>query len=134
MGDTNINLDKKNLAKNVFDYYNNLQGAGCLSLINRSTRVVRRGDKIQSSCLDHIYTNLSSEKTDAYIITSNISDHFSTLLKLHNVRNAHIPKHDIFVRKKTLSTEEVNNLNTDLEIMLSEIDHKNENPSYMTEV
>ena len=132
MGDTNINLDKKNLAKNVFDYYNNLQGAGCLSLINRSTRVVRRGDKIQSSCLDHIFTNLSSEKTDAYIITSNISDHFSTMLKLQNVRNAHIPKHDVFVRKKNLSREEINNLNDDLKMMLNEIDYSNSNPVYLT--
>jgi len=100
MGDININFQKVNLVQNITDYYNNLQSSGCLSLINRATRVVRRGSKWQTSCLDHIYTNINSDKTDAYIITSDISDHYSTLLKLNDVRNSYIPKYDIFVRKK----------------------------------
>ena len=110
MGDININLEKVSLVKNITDYNNNVQGAGCLSLINRATRVVRRGSKWQTSCLDHIYTNINNDKTEAYIITSDISDHFSTLLKLDNVRNSHIPKHDVYVRKKKLTEDEVSEM------------------------
>ena len=97
MGDTHLNFEKVNLVRNITDYYNNIQGAGCLSLVNRATRVVRRGSKWQTSCLDHIYTNISIDKTESYIITSDISDHFSTLIKLDDARKSFIPKHEVFV-------------------------------------
>ena len=104
-----------NIVQNITDYFINLQGAGCVSLIDRATRVVRRGNKYQTSCLDHTYTNLHVDDIEASIITSVISDHYSTIIKIKDIQNIHIPKHEVYVRKKVLSASELVDLNKELQ-------------------
>ena len=127
VGDVNINFLKINVVKDITDYYNNLQGAGCLSFINRATRVVLKGTRWQSSCPDHIYSNINSEKVEANIITSNISDHFATVITIKGVKNKHIPKSDVYVRKKVLSQVEWTNFNTELQTSLNELNLLDQN-------
>ena len=102
IGDMNVNLLKRKIVKDIREYYNNIQGSGCLSLIDRATRVVLRRSRWQSSCPDHIYSNLNINSIDAGIITSSISDHFSTFINVYNVKSTHVPKRDICIRKKSL--------------------------------
>ena len=42
MGDVNVNLNKYNVVGSVTDYLHNIEGAGCLSFIDKATRVVKR--------------------------------------------------------------------------------------------
>ena len=80
VGDVNINLLKYNIVGNVTDYLNNLQGAGCLSYIDKPTRVCYRGTRWETSCIDHMYTNIGNKQAQAYVTTSGISaDHFTTI-------------------------------------------------------
>ena len=110
-----------NIVQNITDYFINLQGAGCVSLIDCATRVVRRGNKYQTSCLDHTYTNLHVDNIEANIITSVISDHYSTIIKVKDIQNIHIPKHEVYVRKKVLSASELVELNNELQEALNSI-------------
>ena len=132
VGDVNINYMKMNVVTDITNYFNNLQGAGCLSFINRATRVVQRGKRWQTSCPDHVYSNLHSEKVESNIITSNISDHFSTIVTIKGVKNKHIPKTDVYVRKKVLSQVEWNNFNNELQKSLNEINFLDENVHEIT--
>ena len=117
LGDMNLNLLKYNIVTCFTDYLNNLQGAGCLSYINdKPTRLVKRGNSWETSCLDHIYSNLDSEKLEASVIMSNISDHYSTFLKISAIKDSVVPKTDVYCRKNTLSQVEENNLNAELKL------------------
>ena len=126
IGDMNVNLLKRKIVKDIREYYNNIQGSGCLSLIDRATRVVLRGTRWQSSCPDHIYTKLNANDIDAGIITSSISDHFSTFVNVYDVKSTHVPKRDIYVRKKSLSQVELLNFNTELLCELNKLDFSHE--------
>ena len=86
LGDVNINLMKFNLATGITDYLNDIESAGCISYIDKPTRVYKRGSRWESSCLDHIYSNMEQDKLDCYIIESDISDHFSTLSKIKGIK------------------------------------------------
>ena len=127
MGDMNINLLKKNIVSNVTNYINNLQGAGCLSLVDRATRVVRRGSRWEISCVSHIYTNLNIDKTETSIITSAISDHFSVYTKLNQMKTKHIQKTEIYSRKKSLSQAELLNFNNELQATINGWNFENTN-------
>ena len=80
MGDMNINLNKYNIVNNITKYYNNITNAGCSSIIDLLARVWSTGE----SCIDHVYCskNYTKEDIDCFVIKSNISDQFSTLVKL----------------------------------------------------
>ena len=132
VGDVNINFLKLNIVGDITDYYNNVQGAGCLSFVNRATRVVMRGSRWQTSCPDHVYSNVHSDKVETNIITSNISDHFSAFVSLKEMKNKHIPKSDVFIRKKILSQVEWRKFNTELQASLSELNFNNTNVHVMT--
>ena len=117
LGDMNINLLKYNTVGCVSQYLNNLQGAGCLSYVNdKPTRFVKRGSRWEISCVDHIYSNLDHEKLETNVITSSISDHYSTFVKINQIKECTIPKTDIYTRKKTLTEAEETKLNSELQI------------------
>ena len=120
LGDVNINLMKYNLANDTTNYLNDIQGAGCMSYIDKPTRVYLRGSRWESSCLDHVYSNMGQDKLDSYIIESTISDHFSTLTKVRNIKYIDINKAQIYKRKQKLNESEIENLNADLSIELQE--------------
>ena len=133
MGDTNINLLKMNIVTDVTNYINNLQSAGCLSLVDRATRVVWRGTRWQTSCVSHIYTNVNIENTETNIITSAISDHFSVFTKLKNMKSKHIPKTDVYTRKKILSQVEITNFNNELQTKINNLNFDNTNVHELAE-
>ena len=121
LGDININLLKYNIVGTVTDYLNNVQASGCLSYINKATRVAKRGTKWQSSCIDHFYSNIDREKTKSYIVTSNISDHYSIFVQLNQIKDLGVPETDIYSRRKFLTEVEVLKLNSELENALQSI-------------
>ena len=133
IGDMNVNLLKRKIVTDIWEYHKNIQGAGCLSLIDRATRVVLRGSRWQSSCPDHIYSNLNIDNIESGIITSVISDHFSTFVNVKNVKSTHIPKRDIFIRKKSLSPVELANFKCELRTELNKVEFSQENVDNSTE-
>ena len=64
--------------------------------------------------MDSIFTN--SYLT--YVVTSGISDHFSTITKIVDAKNINISKQTIYRRKKTLTKTEIKSFNEDLRILL----------------
>ena len=114
MGDVNVNLLKYNVAGTVTNYLNAIQSAGCLSFIDKPTRVCQKGSRWESSCVDHVYSNLDPDNVSTYVIESNISDHFSCLTKVRGLSMQKISKVNIFRRKQRLSDDEVVKLNSDL--------------------
>ena len=114
MGDLNVNLLKYNIAGTVTDYLNNIQGAGCLSFINKPTRVCRRGTRWESSCVDHLYSNIDPENVSTYVIESAISDHFSCLTKIRGLHVKKTAKVHIYKRKSRLGEDEIIKFNSDL--------------------
>ena len=89
------------------EYLNDIQSAGCLSFIDILTRVVFKGHRWETSCIDHSYSNIQPERLQTYVVTSGISDHFSTLTKIIDAKNINISKQTIYRRKKTLTSTEI---------------------------
>ena len=119
MGDININLMKYNLTNPITDYLNDIQSSGCLSFIDQPTRVYMRGKRLESSCLDHIYSNIDPEKVEACIIDTDISDHFSSLALIKGVKNIDMSKTQVYKRKQNLKDSEITKLNNDLRAALT---------------
>ena len=101
MGNVNINSQKFNVAGTITDYMNNIESAGCLSFIDKATRVCKRGNIWEKSCIDHMYSNIETERVKTYVVTSGASDHFSTLTKIIDCKSTIISKQVIYRRKKT---------------------------------
>ena len=118
MGDVNINSLKMNISGSVTDYLNDIQSAGCLSFIDIPTRVVFKGHRWETSCIDHSYSNIQPERLQTYVVTSSISDHFSTITKITDAKNINISKQTIYRRKKTLTSTEIRSFNEDLQKLL----------------
>ena len=118
MGDLNINLLKYNLTNPVTDYLNCVQSVGCLSFINEPTRVYLRGSRWETSCIDHLYSNIDPNKIDAYIIESDVSDHFSIMARIKGIKNINTKKTQVYKRKQKLSETEIENLNAELGTIL----------------
>ena len=114
MGDVNVNAMKYNVARSVTDYLNDVQSAGCLSYIDKPTRVCKRGSRWESSCLDHVYSNIDPDNVSTYVIESNISDHFSCLTKIRGLRTKKSSNLKIYRRKKRLGENEIVNFNSEL--------------------
>ena len=114
MGDVNVNLLKFNVVRSVTDYLNDVQSSGCLSFINKPTRVCQRGNRWESSCVGHVYSNFDPEKIATYVIESSISDHFSCLSKIKGLCMKKSSNLTIYRRKKRLGEDEIANLNSDL--------------------
>ena len=58
LGDVNVNSLNYNIVGSVTDYLQSIEGAGCVSFIDRATRVVMRGNRWETSCIDHLYSNI----------------------------------------------------------------------------
>ena len=84
VGDLNINsFDYDNNAL-VKHFFNRVLPSGCLSLIQRATRITRT----KSTAIDHIITDAILESTmHSGIIKANISDHFPIFAILDNSCN-----------------------------------------------
>ena len=139
MGDVNVNLNKYNIVGTVTDYLQNIEGAGCLSFIDKATRVVKRSDRWETSCIDHVYSNIEPIRMQAYVVMSDVSDHFSTLAKIIDANAINISKKPIYRRKKTLSPNEKNVFNRELNFLLNRLNcfdpdstyHVNEKTAYL---
>jgi len=77
LGDININDDPSKDSQNISNYRLLLQSIGCSNLINQPTRPASH------TVLDHIITNVSSEKTKAGIVRHYISDHLPIFLNIN---------------------------------------------------
>ena len=117
MGDVNVNLNKYNIVGTVTDYLQSIEGAGCLSFIDKATRVIKRCDRWETSCIDHLYSNIEPVRMQTYVVTSDVSDHFSTLAKIIDANAINISKKPIYRRKKTLSPNEKNAFNRELNLL-----------------
>ena len=106
MGDVNVNINKYNIVGAVTDYLQSIEGAGCVSYIDKATRVVKRSDRWETSCIDHLYSNIEPVRIQAYVVTSDVSDHFSTLAKIVDANAINVSKKTIYRRKKVLSRQE----------------------------
>ena len=115
VGDMNINLHKYNLVSNVTNYVNALNSVGCNICIDKPTRISRNSN---STCIDHVYSNMELDRIDTHIITSNMSDHFSTLSNIKSIQAVR-SNPDIYYRKTSLSSEQWNAFNTELYSILS---------------
>jgi len=108
-GDFNINLLKYNIAANITDYMNSVVSMGCNMLVDKPTRITSNA----ATCLDHVYSNITCNLVDNYVVTADISDHFGTFSKINelSVDETH---HDIYYRKSTLNEKEWNGFKTEL--------------------
>ena len=73
----NYSAQLKDLANHIINF--NLSEA-CEQLINQYTRVEKRGNLIEKSCLDHITTNASSKCSIPEVLTAGSSDHLATMI------------------------------------------------------
>ena len=115
VGDMNIDLLKYNLARNITDYMNKLKSSGCNVHCNIPTRITRNS----RSCIDHVYSNFEQYLVDTSVITSDISDHFSTLSKFSGACKYNQRSKTVYKRKFRLNEEEERNFISDLDILLN---------------
>ena len=118
MGDFNVNLLKYNLATNVTNYLQSIRSAGCQSFIYVPTRVCVKINRTETSCLDHLYSNVLPNLVKTYIIRSGISDHFATLAKVDCELDRKPGNCVVKKRKTKLTAEEITNFNIDLKNLL----------------
>lgn len=119
MGDINVNYCNYNIVGTVTNYFNDVQSAGCLSFVNKPTRICKRGTRWETSCPDHMYSNFNPENVSTYIIESGISDHYSCLMKIRGIRTRKTADVKIFRRKSRLSEREIFDFNNDLKNVFS---------------
>ena len=80
--------------------------------------------------IDHVYSNFDCNRLDTLILTSDVSDHFSTLTKIKGISKDNEDT-DIFYRKQNLSDEEWELFNAELQnILHSEIQLSTETIHY----
>ena len=70
-GDFNIDLMQYDKNKFVHDYFNMLHSQGCISLINKPTRIT----PISRTLIDHLYTNDVTTEITCKVLLHDISDH-----------------------------------------------------------
>ena len=100
VGDFNLDLMKYNIATAPTNYLNAIRSAGCNAFINQPTRIKGR----ESSCIDHVLSNLPTDCIENHILESGVTDHFGTLSKIEgNTKNTE--KQDIYFRKTKLSDQ-----------------------------
>ncbi len=110
VGDINIDSLKYNIASKITEYVNCLQSYGCNMFIDKPTRV-KSGQS--STCIDHVYSNLSVDKIISHIVYSDVSDHFPVLSKIDFAVNRK-NNDPIYRRKTNLSKEDWFKFNSDL--------------------
>ena len=115
IADININFLKYNLTRKITDYINGLKSSGCNIHCNLPTRIFKNS----ISCIDHIYSNFEQHHVETSVILSDISNHFSTLTKITNIRNYHEKEKDIYKRTFKISESDKRNLLYDLETFFS---------------
>ena len=71
VGDFNVNLLNVN-ERSIQHYLNTLESIGCISLVNKPTRVTNHS----STLLDHLYTNAIKGEIDVGVLQVNLTDHF----------------------------------------------------------
>ena len=116
VGDININVLKYNLVSNVTNYVNALNSVGCNVCIDKPTRITSNN----STCIDHIYSNMNHDLLETNILFSDISDHLSTLTKIKGISKTKEKTEEIFIRKSDLSDEEWEQFNFELFSILDE--------------
>ena len=127
VGDININLLKYNLVVDVTHYVNALNSIGCNLCIDKPTRISQSNN---ATLIDHVYSNFDCNILDTLILTSDVSDHFSTLTKIKGISKDNEDT-DIFYRKQNLSDEEWELFNAELQnILHSEIQLSTETIHY----
>ena len=82
-GDLNINLLKDNSF--ILDYSNTLLSLGCDQTVTAPTRY--SNNFLNSSLLDHIYTNITTQETITNVIMHDISDHLPIIQKIIGNKN-----------------------------------------------
>ena len=110
VGDININFLKYNLTRKITDYVNGLKSSGCNIPCNLPTRVYKNS----TSCIDHVYSNLEQHCVETSVILSDISDHFSTLTRITNLRNFYKTEKYVYKRKFKINETEKQNLLLDV--------------------
>ena len=116
VGDINIDSTKYNIASNVTQYMNCLQSLDCNLFIDKPTRV-KSGS---SSCIDHLYSNLSPDSIVSHIIYSDVSDHFPILSKV-DFAAYRKDSEPVYRRKNNLNTDEWYNFNFELKSYLQNV-------------
>ena len=113
-GDFNIDLLEATQNHNIADFVHAIASTGCNFHINKPTRVSK-------TLIDHVYSNFDMQTVENKIIRSEISpnDHFSTLSTFHQCKIDKIRPKEIFVRKKNLSVRQLEQLNSELYLMLN---------------
>ena len=100
VGDFNIDLMKYNLAKHPTNYLNAIRSAGCNPFIDKPTRIKGR----ESSCIDHVLSNLSTDSIESHILESGVTDTYGTLSKIEGITRE-TEKQVIYFRKTKLSDQ-----------------------------
>ena len=77
VGDFNVNLLNAK-ERSIQHYLNTLESIGCISLVNKLTRVKNHS----STLLDHLYTNAIKRETDVGVLQVNLTDHFPLVAKI----------------------------------------------------
>lgn len=78
VGDFNIDLLKSKSCKIAAEYLDILFSYGFLQTITKPTRIAQSS----ATLIDHVLTNIHSQKHSSFILTSKISDHFPLLVNI----------------------------------------------------
>ena len=98
---------KYNTATAPTNYLNAIRSAGCTAFINQPTRIKGR----ESSCIDHVLSNLHTDSIENHIVESGVTDHYGTLSKIEgNTQNTEMQ--DIYFRKTKLSDQKWEEFNS----------------------
>ena len=72
---------KYNIATAPTNYLNAIRSAGCNAFINQPTRIKGR----ESSCIDHVLSNLPTDCIENHILESGVTDITEHYLKLKEI-------------------------------------------------
>ena len=93
---------KYNITSNITEYVNCLNSFNCKQFINKPTRI-KTGSS--STCIDHVYSNLSPTDIESEILIYDVSDHFPIITKIDYAINRK-QKEAMYRRKTSLNDQE----------------------------
>ena len=111
-GDFNLNLLNYDNHDITRDFANCLFSAGFLEIIKNPTRVSNYNNHNTATLIDHIWTNDLKEQMTGGIITTYLSDHFSTFYLLETNKHTPLPKN---ISKRDISDENIEKFKRELE-------------------
>ena len=100
------------------DYINSLLSLGCKQLVD----FITHPNPVNSSLIDHIYTNSQNKTLEIYPLKEDITDHLPIIMNIKNIESKNF-QNNIKNKTRDMKNFSVEKFNRDLLVEFSDFNH-----------